>query len=228
MYHLKRKHKIVCDTIDQYMAQGLVVFRGGQGAGGQQVANPEWRFFISRIFSKYFSGFSWIFPDFFPDFDNYYFELPEHEQKKNLPQIFSSQKTTKNNIIIMLLHTYLLKIVQKIWMKKEKRSCFDFFVMLRVISWSAIYLVSDCTVLHKIKRRKIVQALSPRIFLSTVDKIIGTKYICTKYVDRNYNIHLQNTTTLLPIIQELFFHVIIFFCPAQIKNIYCFSQKNIS
>lgn len=41
VYHLKRKHKIVCDTIDQYMAQGLVVFRGGQGAGGQQVANPE-------------------------------------------------------------------------------------------------------------------------------------------------------------------------------------------
>ena len=55
--------------------------------------------------------------------------------------------------------------------------------------------------------------------------MIGTKYISTKYVDRNYNIHLQNTTTLLPIIQELFFHVIFLFCPAQIKNIYCFSQK---
>jgi len=61
------------------------------------------------------------FPDFFQIFfrvfsgnDNYYFELPEHEQTKNLPQIFSSQKTTKNNIIIMLLHTYLLQIVQKI------------------------------------------------------------------------------------------------------------------
>ena len=87
----------------------------------------------------YFPGFfPNIFPDspgFFPDFDNYYFELPEHEQTKNLPQIFSSQKThNKNNIIIMLLHTYLLQIVQKIWMKKEKRSCFDFFVMLRLIS----------------------------------------------------------------------------------------------
>ena len=46
VYHLKRKHKIVCDTIDQYMAQGLVIFRGGQGAGGQQVANPEWRYVI--------------------------------------------------------------------------------------------------------------------------------------------------------------------------------------
>ena len=141
---------------------------------------------------------------------------------QKLPQIkFQSTTTTKKQ----KQYYYLLQIVQKIWMKKEKRSCFDFFVMLRVISWSAIYISSDCTVLHKIKRRKIVQALSPRIFLSTVDKIIGTKYICTKYVDRNYNIHLQNTTTLLPIIQELFFHVIIFFCPAQIKNIYCFSQK---
>ena len=36
----------MCDTIDQYMAQGLVIFRGGQGAGGQQVANPEWRYVV--------------------------------------------------------------------------------------------------------------------------------------------------------------------------------------
>ena len=40
----------MCDTIDQYMAQGLVIFRGGQGAGGQQVANPEW--------IKYFDDFA--------------------------------------------------------------------------------------------------------------------------------------------------------------------------
>jgi hypothetical protein len=41
VYHLKRKHKIVCDTIDQYMSAGLVVFRGSNNPGGQQVANPQ-------------------------------------------------------------------------------------------------------------------------------------------------------------------------------------------
>ena len=41
VYHLKRKHKIVCDTIDQYMANGLVIFRGSANPGGQQIANPE-------------------------------------------------------------------------------------------------------------------------------------------------------------------------------------------
>ena len=28
VYHLKRKHKIVCETIDQYVANGLVVEEG--------------------------------------------------------------------------------------------------------------------------------------------------------------------------------------------------------
>ena len=28
VYHLKRKHKIVCETIDQYVSAGLVVFQG--------------------------------------------------------------------------------------------------------------------------------------------------------------------------------------------------------
>ena len=207
----------------------------GPGISGVPRRSGSWRTASgkSRMKIFYFPAFFQIFFRILLDFSGFFsgfwqllfWAARTWTWTKNLPQIFSSQKTTKNNIIIMLLHTYLLQIVQKNWMKKEKRSCFDFFVMLRVISWSAIYISSDCTVLHKIKRRKIVQALSPRIFLSTVDKIIGTKYICTKYVDRNYNIHLQNTTTLLPIIQELFFHVIIFFCPAQIKNIYCFSQK---
>ena len=64
-----------------------------------------------------------------------------------------------------------------------------------------------------------------RIFLSTVDKMIGTKYISTKYVDRNYNIHLQNTTTLLPIIQELFFHVIIFFVLLKLKTYIVFLRR---
>lgn len=41
VYHLKRKHKIVCDTIDQYMANGLVIFRGSANAGGQHIANPQ-------------------------------------------------------------------------------------------------------------------------------------------------------------------------------------------
>ena len=110
----------------------------GPGISGVPRRSGSWRtasgksrmkiFIISRIFSKYFPDF---LLDFFPDFDNYYFELPEHEQKKNLPQIFSSQKTTKNknNIIIMLLHTYLLQIVQKIgWRKKKKE-----FVL--IFSW---------------------------------------------------------------------------------------------
>jgi tRNA(Ile2) C34 agmatinyltransferase TiaS len=41
VYHLKRKHKIVCETIDQYMANGLVIFRGSANAGGQHIANPQ-------------------------------------------------------------------------------------------------------------------------------------------------------------------------------------------
>ena len=41
VYHLKRKHKIICETIDQYMAAGLVVFRGSSNAGGQHIANPQ-------------------------------------------------------------------------------------------------------------------------------------------------------------------------------------------
>ena len=38
VYHLKRKHKVVCDTIDQYMTAGLVLFRGSANPSGQQVA----------------------------------------------------------------------------------------------------------------------------------------------------------------------------------------------
>ena len=43
VYHLKRKHKIVCETIDQYVSAGLVVFQGASvgsnetsPAGGEQ------------------------------------------------------------------------------------------------------------------------------------------------------------------------------------------------
>ena len=31
VYHLKRKHKIVCETIDQYVSNGLVLFKGSAG-----------------------------------------------------------------------------------------------------------------------------------------------------------------------------------------------------
>lgn len=34
VYHLKRKHKIVCETIDQYVANGLVLFKGSIPPGG--------------------------------------------------------------------------------------------------------------------------------------------------------------------------------------------------
>ena len=33
VYHLKRKHKIICETIDQYVSAGLVVFQGNPQAG---------------------------------------------------------------------------------------------------------------------------------------------------------------------------------------------------
>ena len=228
MYHLKRKHKIVCDTIDQYMAQGLVVFRGGQGAGGQQVANPEWRFFISRNFFPNIFRILLDFPGFFPGFWQLLFWAARiWTNKKFATNFFQSKNHKKQKQYYYYAITYLpIANCSKNLDEERKKKLFWFFRDAESnILICNIHLVSDCTVLHKIKRRKIVQTLSPRIFLSTVDKIIGTKYICTKYVDRNYNIHLQNTTTLLPIIQELFFHVIIFFCPAQIKNIYCFSQK---
>ncbi|XP_023326686.1 uncharacterized protein LOC111700101 [Eurytemora carolleeae] len=31
VYHLKRKHKIMCDTVDQYVSSGLVVYQSGPG-----------------------------------------------------------------------------------------------------------------------------------------------------------------------------------------------------
>lgn len=36
VYHLKRKHKIICETIDQYVSAGLVVFQGPSQVPGQQ------------------------------------------------------------------------------------------------------------------------------------------------------------------------------------------------
>lgn len=41
VYHLKRKHKIICETIDQYVAKGLVIFRGTAGPSGQQLAKAN-------------------------------------------------------------------------------------------------------------------------------------------------------------------------------------------
>lgn len=33
VYHLKRKHKIVLETVDQYVSSGLVLFQGSSQAG---------------------------------------------------------------------------------------------------------------------------------------------------------------------------------------------------
>jgi hypothetical protein len=41
VYHLKRKHKIVCETIDQYVAAGLVVFHGNSNTAGQGSAKTQ-------------------------------------------------------------------------------------------------------------------------------------------------------------------------------------------
>lgn len=41
VYHLKRKHKIVCETVDQYVSSGLVVFTGSAGAQGSSLSPPS-------------------------------------------------------------------------------------------------------------------------------------------------------------------------------------------
>lgn len=41
VYHLKRKHKINFDTIDQYMSAGLVLFRGASDPTGHVEARPH-------------------------------------------------------------------------------------------------------------------------------------------------------------------------------------------
>jgi len=46
VYHLKRKHKVVYETIDQYMTAGLVTFRGASDNSGHSEAVP-----ISQISS---------------------------------------------------------------------------------------------------------------------------------------------------------------------------------
>ena len=40
VYHLKRKHKIVCETIDQYVSAGLVVFQGSSVGSGTSETSP--------------------------------------------------------------------------------------------------------------------------------------------------------------------------------------------
>lgn len=41
VYHLKRKHKIVLETVDQYVSSGLVLFQGsGQGGEEESVTPP--------------------------------------------------------------------------------------------------------------------------------------------------------------------------------------------
>jgi len=40
VYHLKRKHKIVCETIDQYVSAGLVVFQGSSVGSGTNETSP--------------------------------------------------------------------------------------------------------------------------------------------------------------------------------------------
>ena len=41
VYHLKRKHKIVCETIDQYVSAGLVVFQGASVGAGTNETSPS-------------------------------------------------------------------------------------------------------------------------------------------------------------------------------------------
>jgi hypothetical protein len=41
VYHLKRKHKVVCDSVDQYMAAGLVIFKGASHPTGLTEARPK-------------------------------------------------------------------------------------------------------------------------------------------------------------------------------------------
>ena len=45
VYHLKRKHKIVLETVDQYVSSGLVLFQGssqgGEGGEGLSLSPQE-------------------------------------------------------------------------------------------------------------------------------------------------------------------------------------------
>ena len=40
VYHLKRKHKIICDSVDQYVQNGLVVFTGSAQPGASLSPPP--------------------------------------------------------------------------------------------------------------------------------------------------------------------------------------------
>jgi len=40
VYHLKRKHKIMCDTVDQYVSSGLVVYQGAPGGENGPPCGP--------------------------------------------------------------------------------------------------------------------------------------------------------------------------------------------
>ena len=41
VYHLKRKHKVICESIDQYMSAGLVIFKGASHPTGLTEARPK-------------------------------------------------------------------------------------------------------------------------------------------------------------------------------------------
>merc|ERR1711894_836561 len=40
VYHLKRKHKIVLETVDQYVTSGLVLFQGSAQGGEEESLTP--------------------------------------------------------------------------------------------------------------------------------------------------------------------------------------------
>ena len=125
VYHLKRKHKIVCDTIDQYMAQGLVVFRGGQGAGGQQVANPEWMKIL--LFPGFFPN---IFPDFFRILTIIILSCQNMNKQKICHKFFPVKKPQKTKTILLLCYITYLPIAncsKKLDEERRKRSLFWFF-----------------------------------------------------------------------------------------------------
>ena len=104
----------------------------GPGISGVPRRSGSWRTASGKSRMKIFPRIFRIlldFSGFFPGFWQLLF-WAARTWTKNLPQIFSSQKTTKNknNIIIMLLyiHTYC-KLFKKLDEERKKEVCFDFF-----------------------------------------------------------------------------------------------------
>ena len=120
---------------------GLVVFRGGQGAGGQQVAHPEWRFFG---FPRNFPRFYRIFPGFVPATQFWWRNFAATKIATNSSQPYINHTKNKNNIIITYCKLF------KIWRKK---SLFWLFSWCWWVLICNILPMSDFTVLQKWRRK---------------------------------------------------------------------------